>query len=207
MRALPHRGDGLWRRGCAAGVAVCLPADAARPAHAGRTRLRRDPARVGPQRLLPDRPAGGAHRAPGRAGPVAHGRERAAALVVRLAVRGPCPGRDAVGRARRCPARAAAAKDQTGRGRQRARSSCRSASTCRRCRSRRCISRRRLPAWTRAGRCTAMACCPPTCTKAACALPATAPTDRRASSRSIPASISRNAPSTARSRSRRGRAA
>ena len=55
-----------------------------------------------------------------------------------------------------------------------ARSSCRSASTCRRCRSRRCISRRRLPAWTRAGRCTAMACCPPTCTRAACALPAIA---------------------------------
>ena len=86
-----------------------------------RTRLRRDAAHLGPQRLLPDRPAGGAHRAPGRAGPVAHGRERAPALVVRLAVRGPCPGRDAVGRARRCRARAAAADDQAGGGRQRQR--------------------------------------------------------------------------------------
>ena len=112
-----------------------------------------------------------------------------------------CRPRSSMSCARRCrkrPDRRTAAA---------ARSSCRSASTCRRCRSRRCISRRRLAAWTRAGPCTATACCPPTCTKAACALPATAATDRRASSRSIPASISCSAPSTARSRSRRGRAA
>ena len=89
-----------------------------------------------------------------------------------------------------------------------ARSACRSASICRRCRSTTLhLAAAARPASIRAGRCRAAACCRPICTRAACGSPAIAATARRASSSADTRFDLGRAPSMARSRSRKGRAA
>ena len=165
------------------------------------------PESVGRERLLPDRPSASS------ASSFSTGRGRGCASSRRAcAGRSPrCSKAACASRTCRRPRSTSSARPSRSRRQRASRaaaSACRWASTCRPSRSTRFIWRRasgRRRVALEAAR--QWPCCPPTCTRAACASAAIAPTGRRAGFRPTSASTPPGSPSTARSRSRRARAA